>query len=183
MDLTDRDAGPIVEVGLRNFDPDRDAWRLQGWLRQPHVAPWWGDAGLAMDDAVRRSPETCAVILADGLPVGYLCWQPLSPEERETAGLTDLPGRLVDIDILIGEPAAIGRGVGPRALGLVLDRLRGDPLATWAGVGTAVANQRAIRAFEKAGFRPVREFEDREFGLCCYLTAGVGHAARHRADG
>jgi len=67
--------------------------------------------------------------------------------------LADLPEDLVDIDVLIGEPEFIDRGVGPRSLSLLLARLRVDPFVTIAGVGTSVSNERAIRAFEKAGFR------------------------------
>lgn len=183
MDRPGRVAKPIAAVCLRAFDRERDTHRLQEWLGQPHVAPWWGDPRAAMDDALRRSSETCAVILADDVPVGYACWQLLSPEERGAAGLIDLPEHLMDIDLLVGEPGAVGLGVGPRALGLVLDRLRAEPRVPWAGVGTAVANKRAIRAFEKAGFRLFREFRDREFGLCWYLTLDLGGRSAARRGG
>ncbi len=167
----------IVDVGLRPFDPGPDAQRLQGWLRQPHVAPWWGDPRLALEDALRRSSDTCAIILADGVPVGYLCWQTLPPEDLAAAGLADLPDGLVDIDIVVGEPTAVGRGIGPRALALLLGRLRADPSVTVAGVGTSAANRRAIRAFTKAGFGLFREFQDPEFGPCWYMTVDVGRSA------
>lgn len=168
---------PIVAVRLRSFDPALDAHKLQEWLCQPHVAPWWGDPWLAVEDALRRPPDTCAIIVADDVEVGYLCWQQPRQEELSAAGLTDLPERLVDIDILIGEPAAIDQGVGPRALGLVLDRLRADPSVAFGGVGTSEANPRAMRAFEKAGFSLFREFQDPEWGPCRYMTVDVRGAA------
>lgn len=164
------------EVRLGVFDPDRDAGRLQGWLRQPHVAPWWGNPLEVMDDALHRPPDTCHIVEADGDPVGYLCWQRPPREPLTAAGLADLPEGLVDIDILIGEPTATGRGIGPHALGLLLRRLRADPSATHAGVGTSVANARAIRAFEKAGFRQFGEFNDPAFGRCLYLTVDLADA-------
>jgi ribosomal protein S18 acetylase RimI-like enzyme len=138
---------PIREVRLETFDPELHSQRLRDWLHRPHVARWWGDPQLALENSLRCSPES------------------------------DLPEDLVDIDVLIGEPEFLDRGVGPRSLGLLLDRLRTDPVVTVAGVGTSVSNERAIRAFEKAGFRLFREFQDPEFGSCWYMVVGVRDAA------
>jgi len=121
--------------------------------------------------------EDCALIEADGVPVGYVCWRTPPGDELEAAGLADLPKGLVDIDVLIGEPAFLGRGLGPGALDLLLTRLRANPLVRVAGLGTAVSNERAVKAFRKAGFRPLREFQDPEFGPCLYMVADVGTAA------
>jgi len=162
---------PIQEVRLEAFDPELDLQRLRDWLRQPHVNRWWGDHPQQFEDPQWCSRETHAVIVVDGAPVGYLCWQRTPQDELEAAGLTDLPDDLVDIDIMIGEPKAVGRGVGPRALGLLLDRFRSDPLVSSAGLATSVSNARAIRAFEKAGFRLFREFQDSGSGPCRYMVA------------
>ena len=168
---------PILEVRLEAFDPEYHSQRLREWLHRPHVARWWGDPQLALESSLRCSPESCAVIVADGAPVGYLCWQTLQEDELKAAGLADLPEGLVDIDVMIGEPEFIGRGVGPRSLGLLLARLRADPFVSVAGVGTSVSNDRAIRAFKKAGFRLFREFQDPEFGSCWYMVVEVRDAA------
>jgi len=167
---------PPREVRLEIFDPELHSQRLRDWLHRPHVARWWGDPQLALENSLRCSPENHAVIVADGAPVGYLCWQTPPQSELEAAGLTDLPEDLVDIDVLIGEPESIGRGVGPRSLGSLLARLRVDPVVTVAGVGTSVSNESAIRAFEKAGFRLFREFLDPEFGPCLYMVIEVRDA-------
>lgn len=164
---------PIREIRLETFDPDLHSHRLRDWLGRPHVARWWGDPQLALESSLRCSPEACAVIVADGAPVGYLSWQTPPQDELEAAGLVDLPQGLVDIDILIGEPELIDRGVGPRSLCLLLARFRVDPLVSFAGVGTSVKNRRAIRAFEKAGFRLFREFLDPGFGSCWYMVVEV----------
>jgi aminoglycoside 6'-N-acetyltransferase len=167
---------PIHEVRLETFDSELDSQRLRDWLCQPHVAQWWGDPQQQLANLLRRPRETHAVVVADGVPVGYLCWQRPPQDELEAAGLTDLPEDLVDIDILIGEPEVVGQGVGPSALGLLLARLRADPLVSFAGVGTSVSNERAIRAFGKAGFRPFREFQDPESGPCRYMVVEVRDA-------
>ncbi len=163
----------MPEIRLESFDQSLHSERLRRWLDRPHVAKWWGDAQEAMEHAAQCLPEAHAVILADGTPVGYLCWQTPTAAELEDAGLTDLPERLVDIDILIGEPELLGQGVGPQALGLLLCRLREESSFSHAGLGTSASNVRAIRAFEKAGFRLFRDFHDPEWGPCRYMVAEV----------
>ena len=150
---------------------------LRDWLRRPHVAPWWGDPQSTLESVLGWPTENCALIQADGAPVGFMCWQTPTNGELAAAGLADLPRGLVDIDVLIGEPELLGCGVGPKALDLLLARLRADPNVLVAGVGTAASNERAVRAFMKAGFRAFREFHDPELGPCLYLLAEVGHAA------
>jgi len=131
-----------------------------------------------MEHARRCAPDSHAFIVADGLPVGYLCWNEPSKEDLESARLTDLPKGLVDIDILIGEPGARGQGVGARALQLLVERLRLQPSVAFAGLGTSVSNTAALRCFAKAGFRLLREFQDSEWGRCLYVIAEVGGAGQ-----
>jgi RimJ/RimL family protein N-acetyltransferase len=106
--------------------------------------------------------------------VGYVCWQRPRNEELVEAGLSDLPSDHVDVDILLGEPETLGLGIGSAALRLVFDRLRSEGVSS-VGLGTAADNQRARRAFEKAGFKLFREFEE-EGRRMCYLTRGPGSA-------
>lgn len=157
------------KVTLETVDLIRDAEVLLRWLAQPHVAKWWGDPGRAMQYARECAPESHALIVASGTPVGYLCWQAPSRQELEAAALTDLQGGLVDIDIFIGDANLLGRGVGTRALELLVARLRRDLPVAFAGLGVSASNTRAIRCFEKAGFRLQREFQDPEWGPCRYL--------------
>jgi aminoglycoside 6'-N-acetyltransferase len=160
-----------IVVRLEGFDRDRHEALLRKWLMRPHVTRWWYDAKQALTEATTRPSDSHAMIMAGARPVGYLCWEPPPPEALAAAGLSDLPDRLMDIDIMIGEPNALGRGIGPRALALLLERFKRDPAFAWAGLGTSLANKRAIRAFEKAGFRHFREFLDPEIGPALYLVA------------
>jgi len=158
-------------VTLEAFDPGQHSEMLLRWLEQPYVTKWWGDPARAMEHARQCPPESHALITADGAPAGYLCWQEPPGEELEAAGLLDLPGGLVDIDILIGKPELLGQGVGTRALEMLLARLRSEPDVAFAGLGTSVSNTNALRCFAKAGFRLFREFQDPEWGPCRYLIA------------
>ncbi len=161
-----------TDVGLKALDLKADLSLLERWLRSPHVVRWWGTQDRLVTVLAQRSRETDAMITVDGEPVGYLCWQTPSASELVDAGLSDLPDDLVDIDILIGEPEFLGRGIGPRALVLLLAKLRGAGVG-FAGLGTSTSNRSAIRAFEKVGFRAFRDFEDPEFGPCRYMVAQV----------
>jgi len=149
----------MPDVHLTAFDPDRDLPLVAAWLHRPHVAQWWGDPEQALA-AVRHHPvATEALIKIDARPAGFVCWQTPPREELVAAGLSDLPADLVDVDILIGEPDALGQGIGAAALSQVLARLRDEGVRT-VGLGTAVANRRALRAYEKVGFHPFRDFRE-----------------------
>lgn len=154
------------------------------WLRRPHVVRWWGTPDRHLTALAQRSRDPHAVIIADGRPVGHLCWQRPSPSELEAAGLTDLPGDLRDADILIGESEFLGGGPGPIALNLPLAVLHGEGLK-FAGLGTSTSDRSATSAFEKAGFRLFRIFEDPESGSCQYTVAQLRGAAEQpvAADG
>lgn len=141
-------------VTLGPFDARRDLDRLREWLAAPHVSRFWGDAEPNVATVRRRDPRSHALILADGEPVGYVCWQKPSSRELQDAGLADLPAGLVDIDMLIGDPLYLGRGIGPRALRLLFERLARTGVLV-AGLGTSAENRAAIRAYEKARLQAV----------------------------
>ncbi len=147
------------KVHLTAFDRSRDLPVVAGWLRQPHVVRWWGHPEQTLIAIQHHPPVTQAMITADARPVGYLCWQRPTQEELAQAGLTDMPGDLMDIDIMIGEPDALGQGIGPAALGELLDRLRGEGVLL-VGLAAANDNRRALRAYTKAGFRHFRDFQE-----------------------
>jgi aminoglycoside 6'-N-acetyltransferase len=148
---------PALEVTLRPFRREDDLPLLSTWLSRGHVARWWGEPDQVLDEFAARDRDTATLIVLADQPVGILCWQTPSRSELEAAGLADLPGDLIDVDILIGEPRALGRGVGPAALLQLFERLSiaGVPLV---GLATSVANTRALAAFEQVGLVPYRDF-------------------------
>ena len=149
----------LRDVRLEPFDRTRDFALLEVWLSQPHVSRWWGDPVETLETLRQESADTQALIVFEGRAVGFICWQMPSRQELLDAGLDDLPPDLVDIDLMLGNPEALGLGVGPAALHELLGRLRGAGVSL-AGLASAVANTRAVRAFEKAGFSPYRDFEE-----------------------
>ena len=94
-------------------------------------------------------------------PVGYVQFYPWSAEldEARQIGIPDPEGSY-GLDIFIGEPDAIGRGVGATVVALVSRHLFQEGGATSVALLTPVGNERAHRAYEKAGFRKVRQTLD-----------------------
>lgn len=156
------------DVALRPFDAVGDRALVVAWTARPDVRRWWGEPEVALAELVDRSPETAALIAWAGRPVGLLLWQAPTRAELAEAGLDDLPVDLIDVDVLIGEPDARGRGVAPAALRRLCARLR-DRGVRVVGLAAARANAPALAAYAKAGFAPYRDFEEQGEGYR-YLT-------------
>ena len=155
-------------ITLEAFDSQEEIELLKSWFSEPHVSRFWGNPEKNVADACRRDPKYQALIVANGAPIGYICWQTPTRKELHDAGLYDLPPGLVDIDILIGNHKYTGHGIGPHALSILTGQFK-DQGIPYAGLGTSIHNRSAIRAYDKAGFKVFREFWEAESGSCLYL--------------
>jgi aminoglycoside 6'-N-acetyltransferase len=121
----------------------KHAERLRELRTVPEVARWWGPPP---DDWPLGGEPGLQVfaILVDGEPAGAIqFWEEPDPGSR-----------FADVDIFLG-PEYQGRGLGTAAMRLIVRQLveeRGHHRVT---LSTAVDNARAIRVYEKVGFRPV----------------------------
>ncbi len=168
-------------VSLVPFDQGRAAL-LADWLARPHVARWFPDAGARLEWALDPPPGGAnALIACGGRPVGYLSWRKVTRETLDAVGLHEIPAGSVDIDILIGEADCTGRGLGPKALALLAERLRADPTVPLAGLTPSVANLVAQRAYEKAGFRKLREYEAPGLGRGVLMVMRLGRRGENSA--
>lgn len=137
---------------------------LRTWLAAPHVARWWGDdvdASLAeIREAVAEPSTQAFLILLDGRPVGYIQRYDIHGEEDHP--YRDQPPGTVGIDLSIGEAELLGKGLGPRIIEAFVETIFADG-APRIVIDPEPDNARAVRAYEKAGFR---EFDRRttEFG-------------------
>ena len=125
---------------------------MKRWLAMPHVTEWWGDAGeqyqLVSDDLEHPAMDQY-IVATDGRPFAYLQCYDLT---AWNSGFGTQPLGARGIDQFIGEPDMIGHGHGSAFIRAFID----GRLA--AGMPRAVtdpdpANARAVRAYEKAGFR------------------------------
>ena len=160
-----------------------DLAQVEAWLRQPHVARWWasGTTVEAQMEKYRRrvaEEDTATVMLMvteDGRPVGWCQWYRWDRHPEAADAIGALPGE-VGVDYAIGEPGAIGRGLGTEMIAaLVAEVCRHHP-----GAGVLVdpeaANRASRRVLEANGFslvaiRPV-EGEPTEGPMAIYRLPG-----------
>jgi aminoglycoside 6'-N-acetyltransferase len=155
-----------MDLTLEPFQPSHLAL-LESWLRQPHVVRWYPEP--ARDMSLATTPPAAgshALIALDGVAVGYVRWQHVDRETLDELGLHAIPENSVDIDILIGSEADTARGVGPMALEQLAATFLQDATVPVLGLTTSVDNLRAQRAFAKAGFRILLQYDPSGHGLC-----------------
>ena len=151
-------------VSLLPFDGTH-APLLAEWLARPHVARWHPDPQAWVDWAQKPAGGGSQALIAVGERlIGYLRWQRVSRETLDSVGLHEIPAGSVDIDILIGEADCVGRGHGPAALTELVERLRRDATIPVIGLSPSIENVAAKRAYTKAGFEKIREYDAPGFG-------------------
>ncbi len=132
---------------------------ILGWLRQPHVQAWWGDPDdeLALIAQGIAMPSVNCLLVETPLARGDRP-QPFAYVQHWDAGLDsvfhDLPSGTRGMDPFIGVPDMVGHGHGPRFIRQLADELAqaGAPMVI---IDPDPSNHRAIRAYQKAGFRAV----------------------------
>jgi RimJ/RimL family protein N-acetyltransferase len=156
---------------------------LAQWLGAPHVARWYPDPEGNLAWATRPpAGGDHAIIACGGEEIGYLRWQRVDRPTLDALGLSEIPANSVDADILIGSATHIGMGLGPAALDVLAARLGCDPDVPLIGLTTERENTRAHRAFEKAGFRRVRQYEAPGLGLCHLMIRELRRAPHATAS-
>ena len=161
-------------VSLAPFDPNVHTNLLEKWLKRPHVMDAWGDPAANFEDVMTLQPPAGgALIVVDGEWVGFLQWQPIAASDLAANGVHVPDDRTIDIDIFIGEVEYLGKGIGSQAIKFLLKRLEERGNARRATLFTGIENKRAIRAYEKAGFRLIAQYMDAEHGWTCVMMADI----------
>jgi len=151
---------------------------LQRWLNLPHVYEWWGRqagpgalGGAGPDAVTMKQVEAKYGLEVDGLgvthrfiiefegaPIGLIQRYHLRDFPDYARAVGEDPAASAGLDLLIGEPSALGRGLGSGALDkFVTGVVFAESRVTRVVAGPAVSNARSIRVFEKAGFLRIRD--------------------------
>lgn len=143
-------AGEVVLDGVLTrlvSTTEEDVDLLAQWFASPDFVEHWGGAPMSRDEVAdkytgRRRPRVQSfLVLAQGRPVGYAQYWHADVAEG-------------GIDMVV-VPEARGQGLGPDAARALLAHLGGSLGWRRVTVDPVSGNVRAVRAWEKAGFRQV----------------------------
>jgi aminoglycoside 6'-N-acetyltransferase len=133
---------------------------LLRWLSKEHVKQWWDDGDDTLEKVVRNYGEPEPLLerfilvgsYKSGVkPIGYFQYYLL-------------PDGSIGIDQFIGEEECINRGVGTNAIQMFVEMIMRERKPTSIILDPSPKNKRAIRCYEKAGFKHY-ETRAREEGL------------------
>jgi aminoglycoside 6'-N-acetyltransferase len=154
---------PPADDDLLAFRPmaRADLPQLRRWLAEPHVAEWWdsgeetveGVEAAAGERVGRAHPVRPWIVEVGGQAVGFLQWYRVEDELDWFPGV-EIPPGTVAMDLAIGDPQRIGRGLGRRiVLEFVHHVLRAaapDSPEVW--IDPNPRNERAVRCYRAVGF-------------------------------
>ena len=152
-----------LDYALREF-VRADLPMMAEWLATPHARAWWGDP----DEQVALVTEDLDEPLMDqkiatlgSQPFGYLQSYPAHAWPAVAPHLADFAEGSVAVDCLVGPVDMVGQGHGAAMLRLYASQLlaRGAPEVL---IDPDPENERAVRAYRRAGFRDVARRRDGE---------------------
>jgi aminoglycoside 6'-N-acetyltransferase len=146
------------------------------WLETPHVKAWWdqeimwtpaliqakytsyvkGYSQAKIQETLFERPIYASIISVDTTPIGYIHYynkHDFTPEQGFDTSC--FPQSCAALDLYIGEPHYVRRGIGPSALILFLET-HVFPHFDHAVVDPYTANTCAMKAYEKAGFKRMK---------------------------
>lgn len=144
---------------------------LHRWLHQPHVLEWWGGADAAPTLAEVRAHYAPRILAEDGVQA-WIAFETSTDGSEHTIGYAQSYTAMGDgdgwweaetdpgmrgIDQFLADGNRLGQGLGTRLVRALVERLFADLAVTQIQTDPHPANRRAIRCYEKAGFRAVKE--------------------------
>jgi aminoglycoside 6'-N-acetyltransferase-1b/aminoglycoside 6'-N-acetyltransferase-2 len=163
---------------------EHDLPMLHRWLNEPHVAQWWGGERPTLADVQRdyaphvlaRARVTPYIAMLDGQAFAYAqSYVAMGAGGGWWEDETD-PG-VRGIDQSIGRSELLGIGLGTKLVRALVDLLFSDPAVTKIQTDPAPHNHRAIRCYEKAGFRAVKTIVTPDGPALCMVQCR-SHAPR-----
>ena len=147
-------------IAFRPLAPD-DLQQVFLWLIRPHVVRGYAPAPSSFMEVVAKyGPRTVAgnvvkayIVTIDGRDAGYIQAYDVAAFP-DYAALVGCAQGTASVDLLIGEPDFLHRGMGGRVIDRFVKQVVFADAAVRACIGgPAEGNLASVRAFEKAGFR------------------------------
>ncbi|PFA66723.1 GNAT family N-acetyltransferase [Bacillus sp. AFS015802] len=154
--------------GLRVREMERkDAHLLAKWLSDPRVLEFYEGRDnpfdlvkvneVFFDDEV---DEVKCIVEFGGIEVGYVQFYPVDDETKQQYGYGD--GSIYGTDQFIGEPEYWNKGIGSSLVEGMIKFLKSDKHADYIIMDPQTRNKRAIKCYEKCGFKKVKLLPERE---------------------
>jgi aminoglycoside 6'-N-acetyltransferase len=146
-----------------------DAGLLVKWLSDPQVLAFYEGRDRPHDSVLVRQHfyelrggiDAC-IVQYEGRAIGYMQFYPIGEEERDVYGYSDETLTIAGMDQFIGEPAYWNRGIGTQLMTAAIDYLVNGKGVNLIVMDPQTWNERAIRCYEKSGFRKKRLLEKHE---------------------
>lgn len=138
---------------------------ISRWFHSPHVSEFWGEASKNIRDFRSAMTGVCALFnywigQDDTIPFCLLITTDATRDTPEhlVPFLTET-GEAWTLDVLIGPPEYVGRGIATQMLESFLSHIQYQNRALRTVlIDPEANNSRAIHVYEKAGFELVSEF-------------------------
>lgn len=165
MQATRKAKNAVNGVAFRPLQ-DADLPVLTAWLAEPHVRRFYQKQPVTLADVAREygpairgeEPSRSHLAIRNGAPFAYLqCYRNVDyPEWCAIIGVRDG----ISVDLFIGDPVCLRRGLGQAALGAYLRQVAfpAYPGETRAYIGHELINAAALKCSQAVGFRPLRRF-------------------------
>lgn len=142
---------------------EHDLPMLHEWLNRPHIVEWWGNERPTLQQVQERYLPRVLSAARVSPYIGLLGGRPFAYAQSYVAvGAGDgwwedeTDPHVRGIDQSIAEPELLGKGLGTRLVRALVDLLFSDPRISRIQTDPAPDNLRAIRCYEKAGFRQIK---------------------------
>src|SRR5258708_5300557 len=155
---------PECAIAFRPVLPE-DVPLIFMWYQEPHVIEWYSfdepktleaTAAKFADIFSGKDPVSAFLMLTDGAPIGYIQAYQIGDHDEYAKALQVHPNA-VGVDLFIGEPDYVHRGLGSRILKQFVRQIVFEEMsAEYCVIGPETGNKIAIRAYEKAGFEYIK---------------------------
>lgn len=135
---------------------------LHEWLNSPHVKEWYGKHEKSDLEAIiakysprieGKEPTKCFIAYYGGKPFGFIQSYMIS-DHPDYAKYSNIDFEAASVDLFIGEEEFMGKGLGSLMLKKFLkDIVFGEMGAYSCVIGPEPNNTRAIKSYEKVGFK------------------------------
>lgn len=136
---------------------------LRAWMEQSHWRQWWGETetelGYIVDMLEGRDTTRPFIFQVNGFDIGYIQYWTIGdnlsePWLSQAPWMTELHPQAIGIDLAIGDGKDVSKGIGTAVLSTFAKLLLKEGFRNII-IDPDYRNKRAVRAYEKAGFRPI----------------------------